>query len=113
MSNKHTSRDLSDKAVKLVAARFHTLGDPSRLKLLIAIKKGEKNVTELVAATGLGQPNVSKHLQLLIEAGIVTRRREVRNVFYRIADRRFFALFELASLGLQERLVRQVRVFAK
>ena len=44
---------MSDGALELIAARFRALGEPSRLKLLIALEAGERNVTELVAATGL------------------------------------------------------------
>jgi ArsR family transcriptional regulator len=71
----------SDEAIELVAARFRALAEPSRLKLIMAVEHGEKNVSQLVAATGMSQPNVSRHLQTLTYAGILTRRKERMSVF--------------------------------
>ena len=57
-----------------MAAKFRALGEVSRLKLIFAAGKGEKNVTQLIAATGLSQANVSKHLKILTDSGILVRR---------------------------------------
>jgi len=48
-----------------LSERFKALGEPARLQLLAALRQGEHSVSDLVAITGLGQANVSKHLQLL------------------------------------------------
>ncbi len=70
-----------------VAQRFRLLGDPVRLELLNFLHvHGELNVQALVEATGQSQANVSKHLRLLAEAGLVRRRKEGLYVFYRIND---------------------------
>ena len=84
---KNTSRrTLSGEAIELIAARFHALGEVSRLKLIVAVGYGEKNVSQLVEATGLSQANVSRHLQTLTDAGILVRRKEGVCVFYSTAD---------------------------
>jgi DNA-binding transcriptional ArsR family regulator len=70
------------EAIGLMAAKFRALGEVSRLKLIFAAGNGEKNVTQLIAATGLSQANVSKHLQILTEAGILIRRKKGIYVFY-------------------------------
>ncbi len=104
-------QDLSDHALELIAARFKALSEPSRLKLIIALEEGGKNVTELVGATGLTQANVSRHLQLLIESGILARRKEGLTVIYSISDPAIFDLCEKVCGGIQKRLDHQTRAF--
>ncbi|MGB3199352.1 MAG: metalloregulator ArsR/SmtB family transcription factor, partial [Nodosilinea sp.] len=64
---------LSPKTLQLVADFFKVLSESSRLQIVCALKTGKKNVTEIIEATGLGQANVSKHLKILAQAGIVSR----------------------------------------
>lgn len=100
---------LGDQALELIAARFRALGEPSRLKLLIALEAGERNVSELVAATGLTQANVSRHLQVLLGEGILGRRKAGLEVFYVIADPTIFNLCEHVCGSLQQRVEAQGR----
>jgi DNA-binding transcriptional ArsR family regulator len=58
---------MPDEALELVADRFKVLGDPVRLRILQALRGGERSVGELVEATGIVQTNVSRHLQILAE----------------------------------------------
>ena len=77
---------MSDKMLDLVARRFRTLGEPYRLRILQELERGERSVGELVDALDGNQPNISKHLQILHEAGLVGRRREGTSVLYAISD---------------------------
>lgn len=86
---------MSEKMLELVARRFRTLGEPFRLRLLQVLESGEKTVNELVVALDGNQPNVSKHLQILHDAGLVSRRRESTSVVYAICDPMVFKLCEL------------------
>jgi DNA-binding transcriptional ArsR family regulator len=95
---------LSDEAVTLVATRFRVLGDPTRLRLLNLLLQGEVAVLELVSRTGLGQPTVSKHLGVLLREGIVARRQQGTQAFYRVADASVAALCDLVCEGLATRL---------
>lgn len=79
----------------LIAERFKALGEPVRLRLLNALRRGELTVTELVLETDAGQANVSKHLHTLYSAGLVVRRREGPYVRYAIADDRVFQLCDI------------------
>jgi len=84
-----------------IADRFKALGEPARLRLLNALRLGEKTVTELVDETDLGQANVSKHLHVLYSAGLVVRRREGAFVHYAIADDRIYELCDIMCDQLQ------------
>ncbi len=85
-----------------VARRFRLLGEPARLELLNYLQTaGEAPVQDLVGATGQSQPNVSKHLRLMLEAGLVARRQEGLFAYYRIADPTVSALCLLVCGGLR------------
>ena len=62
-------------------------GEPTRLRLLALCAHGELSVTELTHILGQSQPRVSRHLKLLVEAGLLERFREGALVFYRISER--------------------------
>ncbi len=69
----HEMSALSPTALALVADFFKVLSEPSRLQILCVLKEESRNVSEIVEASGLGQTNVSKHLKILAQAGIISR----------------------------------------
>lgn len=89
------SYGMTEKMRDLVARRFRTLGEPFRLRLLEELETGEKTVNELVGALDGNQPNVSKHLQILHDAGLVNRRRDGTSIVYAICDPIVFKLCDL------------------
>lgn len=106
------TKSLPPAALELVAARFKMLAEPMRLRLLNELRGGEKSVTELVEATEAGQANVSKHLSLLSDAGMIGRRKEGLNVIYFIADESLFELCDLVCGRLQKELAEKAAQFA-
>ncbi len=84
--------DLPDNVLDLVADCFQALSDPTRLKILRALKSGEKTVQELVAMFDWTQPNISRHLSILARAGMVKKTKEGPFVYYSIANPRVFTL---------------------
>lgn len=86
---------MTPELLVLVAERFKALAEPARLEILNALRGGEMTVGELVEETGLGQANVSKHLQLLHALGFVTRRKDGLFVCYALADRTVFQLCDV------------------
>jgi DNA-binding transcriptional ArsR family regulator len=98
---KKQRKELTDEALELIAGRFRALAEPMRLKILNILGDQELSVTAMVKATGSGQANVSKHLAILLTEGIVARRKEGLNTFYRVADDSIFVLCESvrSSLG--------------
>lgn len=98
----------SNDALELVARRFAVLSEPMRLRLIQALFDGEKNVSELVEATGGTQANVSRHLQTLTSAHVLGRRKAGLQVFYHIADPTIPKLCDLVCGSLEKSLSRQV-----
>jgi DNA-binding transcriptional ArsR family regulator len=93
---------LTPELLSLVAERFKALGEPARLRILDALRGGERTVTELMESTGLSQANVSKHLQLLHGLGFVARRKEGLYTHYRLADEDVFRLCDIMCGRLAE-----------
>jgi ArsR family transcriptional regulator len=83
---KSMTKFIPDELLDTMAEKFRLLADPTRLAILRELIDGEKSVGHVVAETGRGQANVSKHLKLLFEAGLVERRKAGLQVFYRVAD---------------------------
>jgi DNA-binding transcriptional ArsR family regulator len=105
---------LSPELLRLVAERFKALAEPARLEILNTLRDGEMTVSELVDATGLGQANLSKHLQLLLAHGFVVRRKEGLFAYYELADRDVFKLCDLVCGRLaSEAAVRRKVVVAR
>lgn len=96
------SKPLENKSLTLVAERFRVLGDPLRLQLLHLLGDAEMSVGALVDASGASQANVSKHLQILLRAGLVRRRKEGLQAYYQIADPSIFQLCDLVCGRLSE-----------
>lgn len=94
---------LSKEALELVAARFRALGEASRLELLQHLMQGEKSVQELCQLTGSSQANISKHLSLLADQGILARRKQGLFVFYSIADQSIYTLCDTVCGALENR----------
>jgi ArsR family transcriptional regulator len=100
------------EALQLVANRFKTLSEPIRLRILQTLQDGEKSVNELTEAVETSQPNVSKHLKILQDAGIVRRQQQGNTVYYSIADESIFTLCEVVCGSLENRLRNQAEIFA-
>ena len=111
MTRQKTESAPGGPALELIAARFRVLGEPNRLRLILALEAGERSVTELVAATGLSQANVSRHLHALAEGGILARRKAGLRVIYSIADKGIFDLCDHVCGSLMQRLEHHARAF--
>jgi DNA-binding transcriptional ArsR family regulator len=95
---------LPDPLVDLIAYRFRVLGEPMRIKLLDQLRGGSATVQELQEVTGASQQNVSKHLGVLSQAGLVRREREGNFVRYEIEDDGIFRMCEEVCGGLRRQI---------
>lgn len=102
---------MSPQALELVAKRFKILSEPIRLRILQILQEGERSVGDLTQMIETSQPNISKHLRILQDDGIVDRRHEGNLVFYSIADERIFALCEHVCNSIEERIKNQADIF--
>ena len=107
-----SSKNLSIEALELIAYRFKILSEPIRLRILHELQEGERSVTELTSAVETSQPNVSKHLKILQDAGVVKRQPQGNTVYYSIADESIFTLCETVCSSLETRLRNQAEIFA-
>ena len=100
---------LPKEALDQVASYFQALSEPTRLMLLNLLRDGERSVGELAQATGFTIANVSRHLTLLAQRGLVMRESRGTSVFYRIADESVYALCDLVCSNVARQLERQAR----
>lgn len=82
-----SSADDLDAVFSTVAAYFAVLAEPNRLRIMHAVCESERSVGDIVGETGISQPNVSRHLALMLQRGLVRRRRDGNQIYYAIADR--------------------------
>ena len=99
---------MNDKTLEMVAERFRVLGDPLRLSLLQALGRGERTVADLTERVETSQANTSKHLGVLLRAGLVARRKAGLFVYYRAADPEVFRLCDLVCGSLKDHLARDL-----
>jgi DNA-binding transcriptional ArsR family regulator len=95
---------LPEPLVELIARRFRVLGDPTRIRLLDLLRERDATVSELHEAIGASQQNVSKHLGVLLQAGLVTRTKEGTSARYAVADDAVFSLCEVVCGGLRRQV---------
>ena len=93
-----------NELAELIARRFRVIGEPMRIRLLDWLRDGEATVSELTEALGASQQNVSKHLSVLAEIGIVGRRKDGNRVYYAVVDQGVYALCEDVCGGLEQQL---------
>jgi DNA-binding transcriptional ArsR family regulator len=102
--NRPIPHPLPQPLVELIAQRFRVLSEPMRIKLLDRLRDGDATVGELQEALGASQQNVSKHLGVLLQAGMVSRTRQGTSSVFAIADQSVFELCEQVCGGLRRQL---------
>ncbi|MFY9300742.1 MAG: metalloregulator ArsR/SmtB family transcription factor [Candidatus Nitrosotenuis sp.] len=88
--------------LKLKAKLFRGFDDPTRLAILELLRKGEKTASKIVEETGQSQSNVSNHLACLLDCGLVKNRRDGKNIFYALSDKKVSKLLEESDTILSD-----------
>lgn len=104
-------QSISQEIVQHVADYFSILGEPMRLRILNLLREGERCVQDLVSETQTSQANVSKHLKVMLQAGILQRRTEGTSAYYSVADSLIFELCTLVCDRIAERIEQQAKQF--
>ncbi len=100
-------RNLDQQELELVARYFGALSVSMRLKILRQLRDGERNVGELTAAIGGTQANISKHLAVLAQNGLVAKTQRGTSAYYRFADESVYRLCELVCEQLDRRFTEE------
>ena len=95
---------LPDDLVELIARRFRVIGEPMRIRVLDRLREEEATVSDLAEVLDASQQNISKHLAVLADVGIVGRRKAGNHVYYRIVDESVFALCDQVCGSVQQQL---------
>lgn len=93
----------TDRMFELAAELFGVLSAPLRLRIIKSVCDTEKNVSELLAEIGTTQPNMSQHLNTLYKAGILGKRREGVQIYYRVIDPRVTDLCHMVCSQIAEK----------
>lgn len=99
------------EVVQQVAEYFSVLSEPMRLRILNLLRDGERCVQEIVEATQTSQANVSKHLKVMLQAGILSRRTEGTSAYYSVADELIFDLCSMVCDRIASRIEEQAQQF--
>jgi DNA-binding transcriptional ArsR family regulator len=76
---------------------FKALGDQTRLKILNCIRNGGKCICEITPATGKSQPNVSQHLKILEDAGLINKNKQGTNIFVKVTTQDVYQIINLVK----------------
>lgn len=80
------SMAVSDEQIERAAEVFRVMSAPMRLRIISCLCNGEKNVSELLSEIDTTQPNMSQHLNTLYQAGVLDKRRDGVQIYYRIVN---------------------------
>lgn len=94
-ASKKAAGKITPEGLEKLATVFRVFSEAGRLALLQELKNGEMTVGELVELAGIGQAGVSKHLKMMFDAGVLSRRKEGTKVFYSVSDPMVFELCDL------------------
>ncbi|HVW19479.1 MAG TPA: metalloregulator ArsR/SmtB family transcription factor [Solirubrobacteraceae bacterium] len=89
---------------EMIATRLRVIGDPNRIRILDLLREGELSVGQITERLGTSQQNASKHLGILLQAGVLSRRKEGTSSLYSVADEGVYALCEQVCGGLHSQL---------
>ena len=104
------AEDTSEQLYTMHAQVCGALADPKRLRIINALRDGEMTVGDLARAIGLRQANLSQHLMVLRERGLVTTRRQGLNVYYALSSPKIVRACEMMREVLAEHLARSARL---
>ena len=97
---------------EMIAGRFKLLGEPMRLRIIDRVRSGEVGVGALADELEASQQNISKHLQILHAAGILSRRREGNSVLYSLADSGMIEMCDQVCGNMEQQLAGVARTLA-
>ncbi len=101
----------SPKALEQIAAYFKVLADPNRLQILSLLREGELNVGELAERCNSTSANISRHLSILSQHGLITRKTQGTRAYYQLTDNSTYALCKLVCENITQKINAQKDAF--
>ncbi|MDQ7074320.1 MAG: metalloregulator ArsR/SmtB family transcription factor [Gammaproteobacteria bacterium] len=95
MLSKTTQLMTQDEDIERASRSLKAMSHPLRLKILCTLGDDEVSVQEIVANVGTSQSNISQHLAILRDKGILASRKDANRVYYRVGDARTLRLISM------------------
>ncbi len=102
----------SPQALEQIAAYFKVFADPTRLQILNLLRDGELNVGQLAQRCKFSSANISRHLSILNQHGLITRKTQGTSAYYKVADDSPYALCELVCQNISRQINAQKKAFS-
>jgi ArsR family transcriptional regulator len=102
---------MEEQIIELKAEILKALAQPTRLKILECLRKGEKCICEIVPAINGEQSNISRHISLMQRSRLVTTRKDGVRVMVKVRDPKIFDVLDRISQILQSQIREQERLF--
>ena len=99
---EHAHQLRNDKVIQQTADLFRALGDPARLRLMELLFDGAHCVSELAQETDESMSLISQRLKILFQAGLITKKRTGKHIYYSLADDHVITLLGNAFQHIEE-----------
>lgn len=104
---------MEEKAIHLKAEVFKALAQPTRLKILECIRRGEKCICEIVPATNGEQSNISRHISILQKNHLIATRKDGVRLMVKVKSPEVFEIIDKVSAMLKKQIKEQERILAR
>lgn len=106
-------KQISDQLLDRISERLKAMGNPVRLRILHALEQGELPVHEILVQVGGSQANISKHLNVLRAADLLSRRRDGNSIYYGIRDEAVLGICRTVCDSLLDRAHEELESIAE
>jgi ArsR family transcriptional regulator len=101
---------MEERVLELKAEVLKVLAQPTRLKILEFLRKGEKCICEIVPALNGEQSNISRHISLMQKSHLVSTRKDGVKVMVKVSDPKIFEILDSINIILRNRMSEQSRL---
>ena len=104
---------MEDRALQLKADVLKALAQPTRLKILECLRKGERCICEIIPAINGEQSNISRHISMMQKNHLITTRKDGVKVMVKVRDPRIFDILDQVSMILKQQVQEQRKLLAQ
>ncbi len=89
---------------------LNALSHPNRIKIVEALRDGPRCACELLPLLGMEQSNLSRHIKILFQAGILNNWKEAQKIMYEVADKRYFQILDTLKEILKDKAIERIKI---